>query len=231
ISKRLESVRNKKFVDETLKRALGARSALAFFCVLKHQEDKKPVLLLGNPDAELKKVALQPAAQVIKGRCKKGADGVEFYTDDADNEEKFKEALRKVAKDAGLTPFAVVLKPASALAEEDTPQKQTLDKLTGGDEAEDEDNASSLIFTKDSWLKFSASSSKRSAELKAIDDAFDVFAGAQDLQSQINATSGLAANIGIWLTKKQGDSHRLAMVSALREQVTAHLAALQLKDL
>src|SRR5580765_207956 len=119
MGKTLESIRNKKFVDDTLKRALAAHAPLPFFCVLKHQEDKKPVLLLGNPDAELKKVALQPTAQVIKGRCKKGTDGVEFYTDDADNEAKFKEALKKVAKDAGLTPpFEVVLKPASALADD-----------------------------------------------------------------------------------------------------------------
>jgi hypothetical protein len=130
MSKTLDSVRDKKFVAETLKRALAAQSPLAFFCVLKHQEDKKPALLLGNPDAELKKVALQPAAQIIKGRCRKGADGVEFYTDDADDETKFKEAIRKVAKDAGLTPFDAILKPASALGEEGgTAQNQTLDQL------------------------------------------------------------------------------------------------------
>ena len=76
MGKTLESIRNKKFVDDTLKRALAAHAPLPFFCVLKHQDDKKPVLLLGNPDAELKKVALQPTAQVIKGRrCQPGPEG------------------------------------------------------------------------------------------------------------------------------------------------------------
>src|ERR1051325_3499595 len=105
MSKTLDSVRDKKFVAETLKRALAARAPLPFFCVLKQQDDDKPVLLLGNPDAELKKVALQPASKIVKGLCRKGDDGVEFYTDDADDEVKFKEAIRKVARDAGLTPF------------------------------------------------------------------------------------------------------------------------------
>jgi hypothetical protein len=138
-----------------------------------------------------------------------------------------------VAKNAGLTPFAAVLKPASMLAEEDTTQKQTLDQLADGAKAHVEaaDSSPNLTFSKDSWLKFSASSSKRSTELKKIDDAFDAFAGAKDLKSQVAATSGLDSAIGAWLAKKDGDSHRLGMVSALREQVTAHLAALQLKDL
>ena len=230
MSKTLESVRNKKFVDATLKRVHAAKEPLPFFCILKHQDDQKPVLLVGNPDAELKKVALQPSGQKIEGKCKNGKGGVEFFTDDTDKEDKFKEAIKKVAKDAGLTlPFVVVLKPASELVE--APEKKTLDELTRAEDGDDEDNVSNLTFDKDSWLKFSQTGSKRSDELKAIDDAFDTFANAKDSATQIDALSGLAKNIQTWLTKKDGNSRRLAMVSTLREQVLAQFNTLQLKDL
>jgi len=67
--------------------------------------------------------------------------------------------------------------------------------------------------------------------LKAIDVAFDGVAGAKDLKGQIGAGVALGKAIKTWVDLKQGDSRRLAMVSTLREQVTAQVAAWELKDL
>jgi hypothetical protein len=217
MDKTLASVRDKKFVDETFKRAKNASSPIPFFFLAKHAEDKKPVLLVGNPDAGLKKVALFPTSGVITGKCQAGKDGLQFFAKGKFSEREFCDAIKKVATNAGVSGITASVQ---ALAEDEAVAPET--KPETSLETESEADIPKLTFSRASWIEFSAVwGSKRSTSLKGIDDAFGAVASATKPDDKIEALSSLSKAIRDWLKAKEGSSRRLAMVSTLKEQVDA----------
>jgi hypothetical protein len=217
MDKTLASVRDKKFVEDTFKRVKTASTPIPFFFVAKHTEDKKPVLLVGNPDAGLKKVALVPSAGIITGKCQGGKNGLEFFAKEKFSEREFCDAIKKVATNAGVSGITASVQ---VLAEDtgETPQTKTEPAL----ETEAEADIPKLTFSRASWIEFSAVwGSKRSANLKAIDDAFGAVATATKIDDRLKALGDLCRAITVWLEAKEGTSRRLAMVSTLKEQVDA----------
>ncbi len=217
MDKTLASVRDKKFVDETFKRVKNASSPIPFFFLAKHAEDKKPVLLVGNPDANLKKVGLVPATGIITGKCQAGKDGLQFFAKGKFVEREFCDAIKKVATNAGLSSITASVQ---ALAEDEAEAKAT--KPEASLETESETDIPKLTFSRASWIEFSSVwGSKRSTGLKGIDDAFTIVASATKPDDKLEALSSLSKAIKEWLKAKEGSSRRLAMVSTLKEQVDA----------